>query len=156
MYLIERNILRRIFFDDRNNWEKFKAKYGSRIREVVVKEVEKFRNCGDPRNGFKLFVCEGCHEIRRVPFRCKSRFCTTCSCGETEEWSRIMAEEVVQVNHRHLVLTIDEGLREIFERNRFLLKEFMDEAVRIVQEYFKKKYKVPLELLLVCIHLVRG
>ncbi|VBB09330.1 Hypothetical protein LUCI_4620 [Lucifera butyrica] len=67
-----------------------------------------------------------------------------------------MAEEVVQVNHRHLVLTIDEGLREIFERNRFLLKEFMDEAVRIVQEYFKKKYKVPLELLLVCIHLVRG
>jgi hypothetical protein len=139
---MEATILRRIFFDHRANWEKFKAKYGSRIREVVIKEVEKYRNCGDPSNGFRLFVCEGCHEIRRVPFRCKSRFCTTCSCGETEEWSRIMAEDVVQVNHRHVVLTIDEGLREIFERYRFLLKEFMDEAVRIVQDYFKQKYKV--------------
>ncbi|UKS31030.1 hypothetical protein LOZ80_05760 [Paenibacillus sp. HWE-109] len=22
-----------------------------------------------------------------MPYRCKGRFCTTCSCGETEEWS---------------------------------------------------------------------
>jgi hypothetical protein len=136
------NILRQIFFDHHNNWEKFATKYGSRIRKIVIKEVEKFRSCGDPRNGFRLLVCEGCHEMRMVPYRCKSRFCTTCSCGETEEWSRIMAAEVIQVNHRHVIFTIDEGLREIFERYRFLLKEFMDEAVRIVQEYFKKKHKV--------------
>ena len=134
--------MRRIFFDQNNNWEKFKVKYGSRIRKVVEKEIEKFRYCGDPRKGFRLLVCEGCHSIRRVPYRCKSRFCTTCSCGETEEWGRLMAAEVIQVNHRHVVFTIDEGLREVFARYRFLLKGFMDEAVRIVQEYFKKKYKV--------------
>lgn len=139
---MEINILRQIFFDHHNNWEKFKVKYSSRIREVVIKEVEKFRTCGDFAKGFKLFVCEGCHEIKRVAFRCKSRFCTSCACGESEEWSRILSEEVVQVNHRHVVFTIAEGLREIFERHRFLLKEFMDEAVGIVQKYFKKKYKV--------------
>lgn len=124
--------MRRIFFDQNNNWERFKAKYGSRIRNVVEKEIEKFQYCGDPRKGFRLLVCEGCHSIRRVPYRCKSRFCTTCSCGETEEWGRLMAAEVIQVNHRHVVFTIDEGIREIFARYRFLLKEFMDEAVRIV------------------------
>ncbi|MFM1655729.1 hypothetical protein ACI7RC_27060 [Brevibacillus sp. B_LB10_24] len=39
-----------------------------------------------------MLVCEGCHKTKRVPFRWKGRFCTTCSCGETEEWSRIMSE----------------------------------------------------------------
>lgn len=136
------NILRQIFFDQNKNWERFKSKYGNRIRKIVEKEIEKFHHCGDPRNGFRLLVCEGCHRIRRVPYRCKSRFCTTCSCGETEEWGRIMAAEVIQVNHRHVVFTIAEGLRQVFARYRFLLKGFMDEAVRIVQEYFKKKYKV--------------
>jgi hypothetical protein len=35
------------------------------------------------------------------------------------------------VNHRHVVFTIDERLREVFLLHREkLLKEFMDEAVR--------------------------
>lgn len=139
---METNILRRIFFDENNHWDRFVEKYGTRIRPIVVKEVEKFRNCGNPKNGFKLLVCEGCHDIRIVPYRCKGRFCTTCSSGETEEWSRMMAEDVMQVNHRHVIFTIDEGLRVIFQKHRHLLKPLMDEAVRIVQEWFKKKCKL--------------
>jgi hypothetical protein len=47
------------------------------------------------------------------------------------------------VNHRHVVFTIDEQLREVFLlRREKLLKEFMDEAVRVVKEYFEKKHKV--------------
>jgi hypothetical protein len=57
---METNILRRIFFDEHNHWERFAKKYGTRIRPIVVKEVEKFRNYGNPKNGFKLLVCEGC------------------------------------------------------------------------------------------------
>jgi hypothetical protein len=136
---MENNVLKRIFLE---NWEWFYTKHAKRIRPAVVKEVEKFLGCGNPKNGFKLLVCEGCHDIRRVPYRCKGRFCTTCSCGETEEWSRMMAEDVFQVNHRHMIFTIDEGLREIFQRHREMLKEFMDEAVRVVQEHFEKKHKV--------------
>ncbi|WP_156410862.1 hypothetical protein [Paenibacillus sp. Soil787] len=30
------------------------------------------------------------------------------------EWSRVLAAEVFQVNHRHVILTIDEGLRDVF------------------------------------------
>ncbi|SMF67684.1 Transposase zinc-binding domain-containing protein, partial [Paenibacillus barengoltzii] len=33
---------------------------------------------------------------------------------ETEEWARLLEQDVFQVNHRHVVFTIDEGLREIF------------------------------------------
>lgn len=136
---MESNVLKRIFLE---NWDRFYAKHKGRIRPAVVKEVAKFLGCGNPKNGFKLLVCEGCHDIRRVPYRCKGRFCTTCSCGETEEWSRLMAEDVFQVNHRHMIFTIDEGLREIFLKHREMLKEFMDEAVRVVQEQFVKKHKV--------------
>lgn len=100
----------------------------------MLKEVEKFRKCGDPRNGFMLMVCEGC--------RCKGRFCTTCSCGETEEWSRLLLDDVLQVHHRHVVFTIDEGLWDVFLVHRHLLKAYMDEAVRVVQDYFQKKLKV--------------
>jgi len=139
---METNILREIFFDQHNHWDKFLNKHKSKIRSVVIKEIEKFRSCGDPKRGFKLLVCEGCHDIKRVPYRCKGRFCTTCSSGEAEEWSRVLSEEVFQVNHRHVVFTIDEGLWEIFLKHREMLKEYMDEAVRIVQEWFQKKMKL--------------
>jgi hypothetical protein len=137
---METNILRQIFFDEHQHWEAFVKKHGKSIRAVVVKEVEKYKNCGNPKKGFKLLVCEGCHDMKVIPYRCKGRFCTTCSCGETEEWSRVLTEEAFQVNHRHVVMTIDEGLRDIFLKHRGLLKEFMNEGVRLVKEYFEKKH----------------
>jgi hypothetical protein len=139
---METNVLKQIFFDEHQHWDHFVAKYGKRIRAIVIKEIEKFRGCGNSKNGFKLLVCEGCHDLKKVPYRCKGRFCTTCSCGETEEWSRLMAEEVFQVNHRHVIFTIDEGLRNIFLKHRDMLKEFMDEAVGIIQSFFEKKHKI--------------
>lgn len=139
---MDKNILRRIFFDHHEHWETFKVKYGDRLRPIVIKEVEKFRDCGHLKKGFKLLVCEGCHDVRKVPFRCKGRFCTTCSVGESEEWSRLLTEDVLQVNHRHVIFTIDEGLRDIFLWHRQLLKPLMDEAARLIQQYFQKKAKV--------------
>jgi hypothetical protein len=136
---METNVLKRIFMD---HWSSFLEQNKERIRPAVVKEVEKFLGCGNPKNGFKLLVCEGCHEMRKVPYRCKGRFCTTCSCGETEEWSRLIQEEVFQVKHRHVIFTIDEGLRNIFLMYRGMLKEFMDEAARLIQEHYEKKHKV--------------
>jgi hypothetical protein len=136
------NVLKEIFFNKNKHWDAFVQRYCGRIRPIVIKEVEKFRRCGDPKSGFKLLVCEACHDIKIVPYRCKGRFCTTCSSGETEEWSRLIADDMLQVNHRHVIFTIDEGLRVIFQKHRELLKDLMDEAVRIIQEYFKKKTKV--------------
>lgn len=137
-----KNILKQIFFDKNQHWESFKKKHGDKIRPVVIKEVERFRDCGNPKNGFKLFVCEGCHDVRKVPYRCKGRFCTTCSLGESEEWSRLLTEDVLQVNHRHVIFTIDEGLRDIFLLHRHLLKPLMDEAAKLIQDFFGKKAKV--------------
>ncbi|MFA1641561.1 transposase zinc-binding domain-containing protein [Chryseomicrobium imtechense] len=87
---METNILKQIFFDQNRHWEKFVQKHRRLIRPVVLKEIKKFQGCGKVVNGFKLFVCEGCHHTKKVAYRCKGRFCTTCSVGESEEWSRIL------------------------------------------------------------------
>jgi hypothetical protein len=139
---METNILKQIFFDEHNHWGHFIEKHGDKIRPIVIKEVNKFKGCGDSRNGFKVFVCEGCHAVKRVPYRCKGRFCNTCSNGETEEWSRLLADDVVKVAHRHAVFTMDEDLWPIFLKHRNMLKKLMDEAVRLVQDWFRKKLKV--------------
>ncbi len=42
-----KNILRQIFFDKNQHWEAFRKKHHAKIRPIVSKEVEKFRDCGD-------------------------------------------------------------------------------------------------------------
>ena len=139
---MQKSILWRIFFDEKQNWNRFVEKYGKRIRPVVRKEVEKFHHCGDPKQGFKLFVCEGCNDVKIVAYRCRSRFCTSCSCGEAEEWSRVLSHDAYQVLHRHVIFTIDEELRSVFAKHRFLLKDLMDRSVKLIQDFFERKGKV--------------
>jgi hypothetical protein len=55
---------------------------------------------------------------------------------------RLMVEDILQVVHPHVIFTLDEGLRIIFLRHREMLKSFMDEAVKLIQQWFKKKFKV--------------
>nr|WP_229757452.1 transposase zinc-binding domain-containing protein [Paenibacillus marchantiophytorum] len=40
----------------------------------MLKEIQKFRVCGDPKKGFKLLACVGCHDLKVVPFWCKGVF----------------------------------------------------------------------------------
>lgn len=53
-----------------------------------------------------------------------------------------MSDDVIQTKHRHVIFTIDENLRIIFEKHRNLLKGLMDEATRMIREYFQNKHKV--------------
>nr|WP_276356718.1 transposase zinc-binding domain-containing protein [Cohnella sp. YIM B05605] len=90
-----------------------------------MKEVAEFRDRGNPKNGFKPLVCEGGHDLRLVLYRCKGRFCTTCSCGEVR--SRLLEEDVFQVNHRHVIMTIWRLGTYIFYRR---LKSVLREELR--------------------------
>jgi len=52
---MKQDILHQIFFDENKHWEAFVAKHGKNIRPVVLKEIHKFRDCGNPKNGFKQY-----------------------------------------------------------------------------------------------------
>ncbi|MBS4024373.1 MAG: transposase [Clostridia bacterium] len=136
------NILRDIFFDENRHWGKFVSKYKKRIRPIVLKEIDKFRRCGQKEAGFTLFACPVCGEMKIVPHTCKGRFCTSCSTGYTQEWSRETSQRIYSVPHRHIMFTVDERLWEIFTRHRELLKDLMDLAVNILLDWLKKRDKV--------------
>lgn len=139
---MKENILKAIFFDKHKNWEKFLNKNRRKIRDVVKAEVNKFKRCGDLRYGYRLFVCEGCHNVKIVPLQCKGKFCPTCATGESQKWAEIVSNDMLAVTHRHVIFTIDEGLRMIFAMEKYrdkLLKGLMDEAASIIKNHFKKQ-----------------
>lgn len=129
------NIIKRIF---RDNWKGFCEKYGKRIRSVVKSEVEKMLKCMDIEHGYREYKCLNCGEIKKVGFSCKSRMCTSCGKVATDDWVNEVAGDIMQVSHRHAVFTIPEELREIFLKDRRLLKLLPDLACKTVMDWFKK------------------
>ncbi len=138
----DNNILKKIFFDENNNWEKFKKTNAKSIRGIVIKEIEKFRFFGEKESGFSLYACEVCGDIKVVPHRCKGRFCSVCATEYTQEWSRKTAENMYNMPHRHIMFTLPEELWKIFLAHREFLKDMMDLAVNITQDWYKKSAKV--------------
>ena len=135
---IEMNKLKAIFLDN-NNWENFLEINKGKVRSVIRKEVEKFLHCGDVSNGFRVYKCEACPNVKHVPIRCKGKFCPTCAVGEAQKWADIQSHDMYRSIHRHVILTIDEGLRPIFTSRyrKELLKGLMNEAGRLLNEWFQ-------------------
>jgi len=84
------------------------------IRDTVFENVEKMIHCGDYKYGYALYGCEQCGGFRVVPFRCKSRFCTTCGNLYSIRRSTAMSFKLIRTIHRHCVFTIPEELRPFF------------------------------------------
>jgi len=118
-----RGIIKEIFKDQ---WEKFEA--NNKVREVVSKEVKKMLKCRDLGEGYSEYLCPKCGERKYIAFTCKSRFCTSCGKKATDEWVEKLSQELFDVPHRHMVFTIPEKLRNVFMRDRKLLKELSDAA----------------------------
>jgi hypothetical protein len=136
------NILKQIFFDENRNWDNFKKSNSKNIREIVIKEVERLRTCGEKESGFSLYACELCGDTKVVPHRCKGRFCSVCATGYTQEWSKKTAENMYNMPHRHIMFTLPEELWNIFLIHRELLKDIMDLSVKITQDWYRKSAKV--------------
>lgn len=129
-----RGVIKQIFID---NWEKFREINKGKIRANIDREVYKMINCGSLDNGFIEFKCESCGEIKRVGFRCKSRFCTSCGKKKSEEWSDEMVARLINSKHRHMVFTIPEELRIYFARDRKLLSLLPQCSSKAIVSWFK-------------------
>ncbi|GGI45189.1 hypothetical protein GCM10008018_10850 [Paenibacillus marchantiophytorum] len=69
--------------------------------------------CGDPKKGFKLLACEGCHDLRWCPIGARDVSARRFHAEKRKSGARVLSEDVCLVNHRHVILTIDEGLRDM-------------------------------------------
>jgi len=109
-------------------------------RAYVQKVVEKMMGCRNPHNGYARYVCPNCHEERLVPFSCKTRFCPSCGKVRTDEWVNRMAQELLDVPHLHLTLTMAKELRPCFDRDRSLLKLMLSAAAEAVRRVVALTY----------------
>ena len=103
-----------------------------------MENIDKMLNCGNPSFGGAMYVCTTCHNMKFVPFRCKSRFCPTCGVKYSQERSTSMAFKLVNCTHRHCVFTIDEELRHFFLEDRSLLNCLFRAVQSVILHMFNK------------------
>ena len=103
-------------------------------RSVEIKEVNKMLTCGQE---FRIYHCSKCKLDHIVCFGCNSRICTHCGKRYTDKWSESVSKSVLDVNHRHFTISMPSTLWIVFERNRLLLKDYMETRLLIILQRFQ-------------------
>ena len=92
------------------------------LRRVVVDGVEGYLACGRLQGGFARIRCAGCGAEHLLAFSCRTRnLCPSCQSKRSAVgavW--LEASVLLDVPHRHVVLTIPKKLRGLIERDRAL------------------------------------
>ena len=92
-------------------WTDFCDKNLSRIRTVVLSNIDKVLACGTKKLGYGVYECE-CGFKKKVCFTCKSRFCSSCGKVAADNWmNKVISWAPSNIKYRHIVFTIPEELR---------------------------------------------
>lgn len=111
------------------------------IRPSVFQEVNKIIHCGNPAFGHAIYICECCHKIISVPFRCKSRFCNTCGTKYAQDRALSMSKKAIRCEHRHIVFTMSDKLWPFFQKDTTLLNGLFEAASQAVLSWFHELSK---------------
>lgn len=98
------------------------------IPQYILYEVARMIACGTLDMGFEVYECPNCHRHHIICYTCKSRFCPSCGAKMTRARAYRISKSTLDVNHRHMVFTIDERIRSYFFRNPNWLNFLFDAA----------------------------
>jgi hypothetical protein len=130
------------------NWGQFKV-LNPNLSQYKIDEVEKMLHCRDPKYGFLTYKCSACDAAKTVPLACKSRICPQCGKKYTDQWADEIANRLFVVPRRHMVFTMPEELRALFEVDQSLFKVLMDAVSNTMQQMLKNKHRAVLGI--VCV-----
>ncbi len=92
------------------------------LRRIVPDSVDAYLACGRLQGGFARLRCAGCGAEHLLAFSCRTRnLCPSCQSKRSAVgavW--LEASVLLDVPHRHVVLTIPKKLRGLIERDRAL------------------------------------
>ena len=129
----------------KNHFDEFKEKKWYRVRKEMREHINNIGmrtlNCGNIEKGYIKHKCIECNEEYIHGFACKSKFCSKCGRKYSLDWADKQINNMLNVTHRHAVLTIPEELRNYFYKKRELLKDLQDSVYQVVSNYYENKVK---------------
>ena len=142
----ERISIRKVFFTIKeifkDHWDDYQTKYSHIKRRPIINIViDKFLKCKTFLLGYSVYKCPICDKEKVVPNTCKTRFCSSCGNKYNEDRAISIFSKLFKWRHHHVVFTISEDLRGIFQNNRKLLNLLFQASAITIKYWFKEKYK---------------
>lgn len=124
-------------------WDTYKKSPNHYITEEQYKAVNSIRVCRTEALGIDHYCCDSCGEITKVYHSCKNRFCPTCSWQDTVKWADKIKSNMLNLAHRHVVMTLPHSLNALIRCNRsLLLNLLLRSASGILKEWMLSKYNI--------------
>jgi len=114
---------------------------GNGLPSFVIKELEKFIDCGIIRKGLALFKCYKCGRPKVLAFSCKGRgFCPSCGGKRMTMQAAHLVDNVIGlVPTRQWVLSLPFSLRYKLAYDHKLHREVTKIFTSIVSDYYQKQ-----------------
>jgi len=129
------------FFD--RWWDIYKQSPKEPIFEEQYKAVNAMRVCRTEALGIDYYACPDCGEITKVYHSCKNRFCPTCSWHDTLKWADRIKNQMMDLPHRHIVMTLPHQLNKLIKNNKYeLLSVLMRVASDTFKDWMRHKYNI--------------
>lgn len=127
------------------NWWHFYEKNKTRIRPDIVTCITKLLSCKNTIRGYREYHCANpnCSHVKRVPFTCKCKACSSCGKKATELWVQKQNQILPNTSWQHITFTVPCELWDFFWYNRQLLTLIGGIAASCVMTIAKKKKILP-------------
>ena len=125
------------------HWDNYILKPKYPITTVQYKAVSAIRRCRTEALGKDIYTCNDCGQTVEVFHSCKNRFCPNCSWADTLKWSANVYKHLINVPHRHVVMTLPHSLNYLIRRNsKFFFQTILAVASNLMKDFIRAKYRV--------------
>lgn len=139
--LFEKKFSLASFFNQ--HWDKYILQPHHPITTVQYKAVTAIRKCRTEALGKDIYTCSDCGQSVEVFHSCKNRFCPNCSWADTVKWSHHVYNHLLNVPHRHVVMTLPHSLNYLIRRNNQLFfQHILSVSSNLIKSFIKRKYGV--------------
>lgn len=129
------------FFDA--HWDNYTTKPNHFIKPEQYKAVNAIRLCRTDALGIDVYACKDCGDTFEIRHNCKNRFCPTCSWKDTLKWGEKMQNLLMNVPHRHVVMTLPHSLNGLVMRNqKALTNALLEISATVMTQYLLKNFGV--------------
>jgi len=129
------------FFD--RWWDIYKQSPQEPITPEQYKAVNAMRVCRTEALGVDYYACPDCGEITKVYHSCKNRFCPTCSWQDTLKWADRLKSQMMDIPHRHVIMTLPHQLNKLIKSNKYiLLSVLMRTASDTFKDWIEHRYNI--------------